>query len=92
MAKKLVAIVLVVVAIMMILTACSAAVATRPAPVEGAATYTVEGECSAVVDGDKIVVTGSSDIAVGTKGTLSVYSVVGKELAIQNIVQEKING
>ena len=92
MAKKLVSIVLIVVAIMIVLTSCSAAVATRPEPAEGAATYTVTGECNAVVEGDKIIVTASSDIAPGTKGTLSVYSVVGKELALQNIEQEKVNG
>ena len=39
MTKKVFSIILVVVAIMIIFTSCSAAVATRPQPAEGATTY-----------------------------------------------------
>lgn len=92
MTKKVFSIILVVVAIMIIFTSCSAAVATRPQPAEGATTYEVTGECTAVSDGDKVIVTAKSDIAAGTNGTLSVYSAVGKELALTKVTQEKVNG
>ena len=92
MKKRIISILILVIASVMLLSGCSATAATRPQPEDGTETFTITGECSAYADGDKIVVSAASDIATGTCGTLSVYSTVGVELAKTDIVQGETNG
>ena len=89
MTKKLFAVVGIIIAILMLFTACSATAATKPQPDEGAQTYEISGKCWAEINGDVIKVCGTSDIDEGTNGTLSVYSSIGKELALEKITQTK---
>ena len=92
MTKKLIAVIGVIIAILILFTACSATAATKPEPVEGAETCEISGECWVEVGDGIVTVYGTSDIMEGTNGTISVYSSVGKEYGLEKITQAEENG
>lgn len=95
--KKLIVFVAVLVAAMAFLTGCSAyggggcggtAQISRPTPSEGAATFAVEGECTAELNGNVLMVKGSTNLMDGTNGVVSVLASNGESLAEQKVTQQ----
>lgn len=93
MKKKIAIVALLTILMISILTGCSCGgqmTVNKPVPEEGAQTYEISGQCTATLNDGVLKVSGSSDIADNTNGTLSVFSSSGEELAMVDVVQ--VNG
>lgn len=89
MKRKTIAVAIIMAMIIISLTGCfgGGAKLDRPTMSAGAASYEVTGSCQAALNGDVLTVSGTCDIADGTYGTISVYSIDGEELASEVIVK-----
>lgn len=81
MKRKILAIVLLTAMIVILLAGCTGgAELKRPSMSAGAVSVEVTGSCNAVLNGNVLTVSGESDIADGTLGTISVYNTNGNEV------------
>ncbi len=82
MKRKTIAVAIIMAMIIITLTGCfgGGAELKRPEMSEGATSYEITGSCQAALSGDILTVSGECDIADGTYGTISVYSINGEEL------------
>jgi hypothetical protein len=89
MKRKTIAVAVIVAMIIITLTGCfgGGAELKRPEMSEGATAYEITGNCEAALNGEVLTVSGACDIADGTYGTISVYSINGEELDSTVIVK-----
>jgi hypothetical protein len=57
----------------------------------GASAFTVTGSCKAELNGSTLTVSGTSNIADGTLGTISVYSANGKQIELVTVTKSGDN-
>lgn len=92
MKRKILAIVLLMAMIVTLLAGCGAsAPLNRPSMKEGAVAFDVTGSCEAVLSGNVLTVSGESNIADGTLGTISVYNSDGNMVESVNVTKQGDN-
>ena len=91
MKKKIIAIAILTAMIIILFAGCSAGPVERPAMKTGATAFNVTGSCQGVLNGNILTVSGTSNIADGTFGTISVYSADGKLVETATIVKSGAN-
>ena len=78
MKKKLILLLALVMTATVIFAGCGGAQEIkRPEPEEGAATFEATGSCTAKLEGDKLIVTGETNLMDGTNGVASVLNANG---------------
>ena len=92
MKRKILAIVLLTAMVVIVLAGCGgSAPVNRPSMKEGAVAFDVTGSCEAKLNGKVLTVSGESNLADGTLGTISVYNSNGIAVESVNVTKQGDN-
>lgn len=88
--KKRIGAALVAVICMFLLAGCSRGPAeiAKPEPEEGATLFSVEGECTASINGDVLTVSGATNLMDGTNGVISVLNSDGTSASREKFTKD----
>ena len=88
MKRKLLAIIALIAIMATLFVSCSAPAMDRPTMIEGSVAVKVTGSINAVVENGVVKINGVCDIDNGTLGTISVFSVDGKEIDLYKFTKQ----
>lgn len=87
--KKTFGIIIVVMMCVVLLSGCGGTPAlNRPQPAEGAKTFAVEGGCEAVLNGNTLTVSGTTNLMDGTNGVITVLNSNGTRAAQEKFTKQ----